>query len=305
MYKRETHSRPERHSGESDVVARAGGPVSTPPVHPPRTVTVDDITVAVQEYGDRDAPSLLVINGTSQSLGFWTETAQIWATALHVVTYDLRGLGGTSRGTGPISSPRLAQDALGLLDALEIDRAHVLGYSLGSATAQELALFAPDRVASLVLQCTWGRTSGFQRAMFTALGHPWKTGDMDAALGSIGLAFSPEALESPELAERMAEMIPLFPSTPEQIAATAEQWDADIAHDSLDRLSAISAPTLVVAGEQDLLTPPGQGEAVAQRIPGAQYHLFRGEGSSHGLGFERAEEFVPLVLDFLKQHAVG
>jgi pimeloyl-ACP methyl ester carboxylesterase len=276
--------------------------LSTPTAHALRTVQVGDIAVAVQEYGEGEP--LLVINGTSQSLGFWTDTAQVWAGSYRVITYDLRGMGGSERGSGDISVASLAADALGLLEALEVDRAHVLGYSLGSAVAQELALAAPDRVASLVLYCTWARTDGFQRAMLTGLAHPWRTGDLEAALGALGVAFSPQLLDSPDFGELIEQLLPLFPSTEQQIRTTAEQWDADLAHDTLDRLGGITAPTLVIAGEQDLLTPPWHGRQVADAIPGARHHLFTGPGSSHALGVERAEEFVPMVLGFLGEHAL-
>src|SRR3954451_12802747 len=269
--------------------------MSTPTIHAPRTVQVGDIAVAVQEYGDGEP--LLVINGTSQSLGFWADMASVWAVRHRVITYDLRGMGGTERGSGEMTVASLAQDALGLLDALEVERTQVLGYSLGSAVAQELALAAPDRVASLVLYCTWARTDGFQRAVITGLAHPLRTGDIEAALGALGNAFSPQLLDSPEFGELVEQLLPLFPSTEQQVRTTVEQWDADLAHDTLDRLGGITAPTLVIAGEQDLLTPPWQGRQVAELIPGAELHMFTGPGSSHALGVERAEEFLPLVQD--------
>ncbi|GAB3358806.1 alpha/beta fold hydrolase [Modestobacter lapidis] len=276
--------------------------MSTPTTSAPRTVQVGDVTVAVQEYGAGDP--LLIINGTSQSLGFWADLGPAWAGQHRVITYDLRGMGGSERGSGEISVASLAADALGLLQALDIERAHVLGYSLGSAVAQELALAAPDRVASLVLYCTWARTDGFQRAMLTALAHPWRTGDLEAALGALGVAFSPQLLDDPAFGELIQELLPLFPSTEGQIRTTAEQWDADLAHDTLDRLGRITAPTLVIAGEQDLLTPPWHGRQVADTIPGARHHLFTGPGSSHALGVERAEEFVPLVAGFLGEQSI-
>jgi pimeloyl-ACP methyl ester carboxylesterase len=277
--------------------------MSTPTSHAPRTVRIGDVAVAVQEYGEGEP--LLVINGTSQSLGFWVDMAGVWAARHRVITYDLRGLGGSERGTGQMSVASLAEDARALLDALEVDRAHVLGYSLGSAVAQELALAAPEKVASLVLYCTWARTDGFQRAMLTALAHPWRTGDLEAALGALGVAFSPQLLDSPDFAELIQQLLPLFPSTEAQIQATADQWDADLAHDTLDRLGQITAPTLVIAGEQDLLTPPWHGRQVADTIPGARHHLFTGPGSSHALGVERAEEFIPMVAEFLGEHAMS
>lgn len=274
--------------------------MSTPTTHPPRTVQVGDIAVAVQEYGDGEP--LLVVNGTSQSLGFWADLVQVWAGDHRVITYDLRGMGGSGRGSGPFTVASLATDALGLLDALEVERTHVLGYSLGSAIAQELVLAAPERVASLVLYCTWARSDGYQRAMMTGLAHPWRTGDLAAALGALGVAFSPQLLDSPEFGALIEELLPLFPSTEQQIRTTAEQWDADLGHDTLDRLGRITAPTLVIAGEQDLLTPPWHGEQVAAAIPGARLEMFTGPGSSHALGVERAAEFVPLVSGFLAEH---
>ncbi|SDY86601.1 Pimeloyl-ACP methyl ester carboxylesterase [Modestobacter sp. DSM 44400] len=276
--------------------------MSAPTIHAPRTVQVGGAAVAIQEYGGGEP--LLIINGTSQSLGFWGETAAVLAASYRVLTYDLRGMGGSERGTGAMSVASLAADARGLMEALEIDRAHVLGYSLGSAVAQELALAAPDRVASLILNCTWARTDGFQRAMLTGLAHPWKTGDLEAALGALGVAFSPQLLDSPEFGGLIEQLLPLFPSTPEQIAACAEQWDADLAHDTLDRLGGITTPTLVIAGEQDLLTPPWHGRQVADTIPGARHELFTGPGSSHALNVERGEEWVPMVLGFLGEHAL-
>ena len=184
--------------------------MTAPTAHPLRKVRVGDIDVAVQEYGQGEP--LLVVNGTSQSLGFWVDAALAWASSYRVITYDLRGMGGSERGSSDISVASLATDAHRLLEALEIERTHVLGYSLGSAIAQELALAAPEQVASLILNCTWARTDGFQRAVLTALAHPWRTGDMEAALTALGIAFSPQLLDSPQFGELVEQLLPLFPA---------------------------------------------------------------------------------------------
>ncbi len=94
-------------------------------------------------------------------------------------------------------------------------------------------------------------------------------------------------------------MLPAFPQDEAQMQVTLEQWDADLAHDTQDRLSGITAPTLVVVGEQDLLTPPWQAKKVADAIQGARYELLTGPGSSHALHLERQDELVELVTDFL------
>ena len=261
------------------------------------------VRLNVKESGEGEP--LLLIMGTSGSLGLWGAVEPPLAEHHRVISFDNRGLGQSERGDGEITMAALARDAAALLDALQIPRAHVMGWSLGSAVAQELALAAPEKVASLVLYATWGRMDGFQRAVLTALRHPWETGDLEAAFTALGMAFSPEALNSPEFEQMLEELLPLFPSTEVQIRTTLEQWGADEAHDTLDRLGSITAPTLVVAGEQDLLTPPWQCEAVAQRIPGAQYRLLTGPGSSHGLMMERTEEFLALVSDFLARLPLG
>jgi pimeloyl-ACP methyl ester carboxylesterase len=176
-----------------------------------------------------------------------------------VISYDHRGIGVSDRGDRPISMASLAEDAAALLGELGVERAHVLGWSLGSTVAQELALHHPDSVATQVLAATWGRTDAYMASVFAGLSHPWRTGHRNVALAALGIAYSPELLNSPEFLPLIQQLEPLFPSSPGQIGTVCEQWDADLAHDSLERLERITAPTLVIAGEQDLLTPACHG----------------------------------------------
>ena len=269
-----------------------------------RTVPVPGgVRLEVTEQGQGEP--LLLICGTSQSHRLWAPLLPALTAEYHVISYDHRGIGNSGRTGGPISMASLAEDAAALLGELSFDRAHVLGWSLGSTVAQELALAHPERVASLVLAATWGRTNAFQASVFTGLSHPWRTGHREVALAALGIAYSPELLDSPEFLPMMQQLEPLFPSTPSQMATVAEQWDADIAHDALDRLDQITAPTLVVSGTQDLLTPPDQGRAVADRIPGARFELVTGPGSSHALLMERPQEFTDLVLDHLSTNPLS
>ena len=100
-------------------------------------------------------------------------------------------------------------------------------------------------------------------------------------------------------------MLPAFPQNEAQMQVTVEQWDADLEFDALDRIGAITAPTLVVVGEQDLLTPPWQARKVAKAIPGARFELVPGPGSSHGMHIERPEDLTKIVTAFLGEHPVG
>lgn len=267
----------------------------------PKIAVRTGVTLNYQISGAGDP--LLLIMGTSGSIGLWGELTARLAERYQVIAFDNRGLGGSDRGEGgPVTVASLAEDASGLLEALEIPRAHVVGWSLGSAVIQELALAHPDQLLSAVLYSTWGRTDGLQRAVMAALRHPYATGDMEAALAVAGLAFSPEILDRPDFADLIAPMVPAFPQGEAQMQVTVEQWDADLAHDTLDRLAGISAPTLVVVGEQDLLTPPRVAKPVADAIPGARYELITGPGSSHALHIERLDDLLATLHSFLGQH---
>jgi pimeloyl-ACP methyl ester carboxylesterase len=245
---------------------------------------------------------LLLIMGTSGSILLWAELVGRLAERYRVITFDNRGLGASERGEGPITVASMAEDASALLEALDIPRAQVMGWSLGSAVVQELALAHPQQVASAVLYATWGRCDGFQRSVLAAFRLPYVVRDMEAALTVAGLAFSPQLLDRPDFEQLLEPMLPAFPQNEDQMAVTVEQWDADLAHDTLDRLGGIQAPTLVVAGEQDLLTPPWQAKAVADAIPGARYELVTGPGSSHCLHIERPDDLVKIATGFIDEN---
>ena len=242
---------------------------------------------------------LLLIMGTTGSIPLWGGFRTALEAKYQVIAFDNRGLGGSERGEGALSVASMAEDASALLEALEIPRAHVLGWSLGSAIAQELALAHPDQVASAVMYATWAGCDGYQRSLLSALRLPYVHRDFENAMAATGLAYSPEMLDRPDLAELMAPSIPALPQTEEQMQVTVEQWDADLAFDSLDRIPTITAPTLVIVGEQDLLTPPRQAKKVADAIPGARFELVTGPGSSHALHVERPDELLTIATEFL------
>jgi pimeloyl-ACP methyl ester carboxylesterase len=129
---------------------------------------------------------LLLVMGTAASLGMWMPVETTLADHFDVVSFDYRGLGDSERGDGPMTVATLAEDARALLDALSIPRAHVLGWSLGSVVAQELALADSERVASLVFYGTWARADGVMTSLMTPLKYPWETGDLATALMTPG-----------------------------------------------------------------------------------------------------------------------
>ncbi len=266
----------------------------------PQTAVRTGVTLNYEISGEGDP--LLLVMGTSGAIPLWGELVPRLAERYRVIAFDNRGLGGSERGEGAISVASMAEDTSALLDALEIPRVHAMGWSLGSAVVQEMALNRPEQVGTAVLHATWGRCDGFQRSVLSALRHPYVTRDMEAVFATAGLAFSPQLLDHPDFAAMLEPLLPAFPQNEEQMQVTVEQWDADLVHDTLDRLGGIAAPTLVIVGEQDLLTPPWQAKKVADAIPGAEYELVTGPGSSHGVHIERPEDVVRIVTGFLDRH---
>ncbi|PJK18251.1 alpha/beta hydrolase [Mycobacterium goodii] len=244
------------------------------------------------------APVIFVC-GTSQSRRLWAPFADRLAATRHVVTYDHRGIGESHRGHGHITVASLADDLSRLISALGYDSIDVLGWSLGSAVAQELAIEHPDQVTSLTLLNTWARTDIYQTAVFSALGQPWRTGDRESALTALGLAFTRAFLNSDAFSAAMAQVEPLFPDSTTAMHAVAEQWWADIQHDTRDRLSTVGAPTLVITADQDLLTPPDLGRDVARLIPSSTLEEFTGPGAGHALVLERPADVAAAVIGFL------
>ncbi len=268
----------------------------------PQTACRTGVRLNYEISGEGDP--LLLVMGTTAAMGLWGEVVPRLSEHFRVIAFDNRGLGGSERGEGAISVASMAEDASALLEALDIPQAHALGWSLGSAVVQELALAHPGQVASAIMYATWARCDAFQLRIITALRLPYAVRDLDAAGIVGGLALSREALDDPEFEHVMKPMEGAFPQNEEQVQVVVEQWDADLAHDTLDRLGRITAPTLVVVGEQDLLTPPWQSKAVADAVPGARFELLTGPGASHALHLERPADLVRLIDDFLADKAL-
>jgi pimeloyl-ACP methyl ester carboxylesterase len=256
--------------------------------------------VSYNDDGDPAAEALVMISGAAGSKDGWGPLVPSLSARYRLISLDCRGLGESDPGAEPVSFEAAADDIAGLLDLLGTGSAHVLGWSWGSVVAQQFALRHPDRLGSLVLWATWPRTDGYLRAVFTGIRYPFAHKDVPTAVTVLGTVFSPDLLDAPEYEQVLAALLPLAPRTETQVRTVVEQWDAGLRHDTTDLLPGITAPTLVVAGELDVLTPPRYGREVAKLVPGARFELFTGPDASHAVGLERPEEFAALLLDFLQ-----
>lgn len=260
------------------------------------TVRVGDIQIFYQDVGEGDP--LLLIMGFGGDHTAWALQMADFAARYRVIAFDNRGVGQTDSPDHPYTTRMMAGDALGLMDALDIDRAHVLGVSMGGMIAQELVLARPDRVRSLHLACTFARPDAYMLALNSA----WR--EMRIGLGrestmrTLGLwLFSPITYtERPELIEVLLQNSLATPY-PQSLAGFLRQGEAVAAHDALDRLSAIRCPTLVSVAEDDILVPPRFAREIVARIPGAELGLVPSAG--HGYFLERPDVFNQLSLDFI------
>ena len=201
----------------------------------------------------------------------------------------------------------MADDAAQLLDVLGIEKAHIGGMSLGSTVSQEFALAYPERVLSLSLHCTWAKSDEWFIRAIETIEYPASMGDVRTYLRfALMWVLSPRFLsERPdEVAAIVSRYIDENPHPPTKEGVLGHT-NADKLHDALERLPKIRARTLVTAGEMDWLVPPRYGEVVARAIPGARYHLFRGDFSSHCACVEMADEWNRVTMDFLAGKDVG
>ena len=236
-----------------------------------------------------DGPPLVLVMGIGYDSSLWM-LAQVPAlsTQFQVILVDNRDAGRSSNADHPYTIGDMADDLAGLLDGLGIQRSHLLGLSMGGMIAQEFALRHADRLDRLVLTGTGAAPA--RSAVDPIQIRAWlkatdATGEVFGGLQFASL-FSTAFLRDHQAVRETAELLASnpYPMSPE---AYGRQADAYRHFDALDRLPGITAPTLVVVGEQDLLTPPWVVLEVAEAIPGARFRVIRGNGSSHLLPIER------------------
>src|SRR5215469_6873717 len=222
-------------------------------------------------------PDVLLIAGLGDPAEAWQFQLDGLADRYRLTAYDNRGMGRTPLPAEPFSVATLADDAAALLRALDVPAAHVAGFSGGSAIAQELALRHPGLVRSLVLTSTWARPDAFLRAVVKFLRWlPEAAPTERAFLEAFYLwIYTPRAHDDGTV-DKLIEEALAFPYKP-STEAIQRSLDAFAAHDTAGRLAGIAAPTLVLAGGLDMITPPRHGQAVADGIPGAHFEVLAEE----------------------------
>jgi pimeloyl-ACP methyl ester carboxylesterase len=250
-------------------------------------VKAGGIDLWVERRGE--GPDVLLICGLGDPAEAWQPQLDGLADRYRITAFDNRGVGRTPLSGGPLSPATMADDAAALLQALEIQSAHVAGFSMGSAIAQELALRHAGLVRSLVLVSTYARPEALFRSQFELWRWLAEVAPSERAFfeAIFTWVYTPRA-HADGWVDQVVEEALAFPHQ-QSIEGFQAQVDACLAHDTSDRLPQITAPTLVVAGEFDILLPPRLGQAVAAAIPNARFDVWPGE--AHQPFQEVPEEF--------------
>ncbi len=224
-----------------------------------------------------DGPDVLLIAGLGDPAEAWQFQLDGLADRYHVIAFDNRGAGRVPLPEEPLSPATMADDAASLLRALEVPRAHVAGFSMGSAIAQELALRHPDLVRSVVLVGTYARPDALFRSQLNFWRWLPEAAPSERAFfeAFFTWVYTPRA-HADGTVEQIVEEALAFPHQ-QSVEAFQAQVDVCLAHDTADRLSQIAAPTLVLASELDTILPPRFGQFVAAEIPDARFEVMSGE----------------------------
>jgi 3-oxoadipate enol-lactonase len=251
---------------------------------------VDGVVLHYRLDGPEDAPVLLLSNSLGATLDMWLPQLDAFTRHFRVLRYDSRGHGQSAVPPGPYGMDQLTDDVVGLLDAVGVGRVHYCGLSMGGMVGQALALRAPERLDRLVLCNT-----------AALIGPPELWDSRVAAVAAGGTAVLVSVLDR----WFTAEFRQRFPDRVEPFAKMLRETNplgyiaccrAVQNHDLRFSLSAIRAPTLVVAGTGDVATPPAAGRFLVEAIPGAEYLELP---AAHLSNVEAADAFTTNVSAFL------
>jgi 3-oxoadipate enol-lactonase len=260
-------------------------------------VKVGDVSIYYEMHGDGEC--LVLISGMGGNTTMWQWAIPIFSPKFRMVTFDARGSGQSDKPDIPYTMEMMADDLAELLDAIDIDAAHILGLSMGGMIAQHFALSYSKRVKSLILGCT---SCGGPRVTMLCP-EVMKVYDMfrvskltpqEFITESVRLGYTQDFLhKNPGLVQQTTAAMTEHP-------IPADVWihyvQALMNHDTFDYLSEIKAPTLVIHGDGDRCVPVENARILAARIPRSELVIFKNTGHMFA---EEGREFVRAILEFL------
>lgn len=242
---------------------------------------------------------VLFVSGLNGAGAYWREQIPSFSKRFEAVSFDHRGVGQSDHSRISYTIERLADDVVRLMDALAIDRAHVVGHSAGGAIAQVLAVEHPERLASIVVAASWTKADAYFRRLFALRKEILARLGPTTYLQAATLLFYPPfwvARNNEKLRQLEAQALATF-SPPDVVLS---RIDAVLAFDRTADLARIRTPALIVAAHDDVMTPAYFSEELARLIPGAEAKFFAQGG--HCFTQVMSREFNQAVLPFLEAH---
>jgi pimeloyl-ACP methyl ester carboxylesterase len=264
--------------------------------------SVGDLSIAYEIHGTGDP--VLMINGIGAPRGAWGLQVPFISERYQTITFDNRDVGETGPGTTTerYGTDQFAVDAAGLLDCLGIERAHIVGASMGGCIAQQFAILFPERTQSVTIICSWATVE----PRLDELWEQWEglfqdRGPVERARTTWLWVFTHRVYREAGFLEGLLEGERANPN-PQTREMYLRQSHAARIHELLKRLPSITAPAHVTCGEEDIFTPPRYSVEIANAIPGARFTEMPEVG--HGMFWEATDAFNSLVRDFIEEHPI-
>ncbi len=266
-------------------------------------VKTNGIEMHYEERGTGEP--VICIMGITAPGTVWDAHASHWEKSFRCVIGDNRGVGQTDKPVGPYTTAMMADDYAGLMDALGIKKAHVVGCSMGGAIAQQLALRHPAKVRSVVLMCTWARLDRFGVATFEHLKTLKASVRPEEMMKYVQmLIFAKGHWDDDENYANLQQGLQDAATNPapQPLHALEGQAAACISHHTLADLKNLTAPALIIGGKDDIFTPRWMAEELAAHLPNNELHLF--DGAGHAFHWERLDGFNERSTAFMKKHPI-
>lgn len=258
-------------------------------------IRVGDIEMYYEVHGQ--GTPLVHIGGLAGDARTWARQIEHLSKHYKVLAFDNRGTGRSDCPEVPYSTRLFAQDTIGLMDAVGIGAAHVLGISMGGAIAQEVALNYPGRVLSLIINCSFAKMDRYgARTLENIMGVYKAQGPQEAARHFVLYFYTLPYFNTHK--DAVDEKERNLGDARRPAHAFIQSTMACLNHDSRSRLPSVKVPTLVNAGSEDLMCSPGCSQEIARLVPGAKYKEY--PDSSHFFLSEHFEEAMADILAFLK-----
>jgi 3-oxoadipate enol-lactonase len=262
----------------------------------PYARATDGIRLHYEVLGRSGSTPVLMIQGLGADKHGWDMQRYVLALRYRVIALDNRGAGRSDKPFGHYTLEQMAADAISVLDDAGVDRAHVVGASMGGAISQIVGLRYPERVMSLTLACTACRNHPWRRELLSS----WATTASERGMG----VMASEAARWVIGPRSFRRLLPAFGWLgPLAMGRTTHAFVAqvrailDVDESVAEQLEQVDLPTLVVVGNQDILTPRGDSEEIADRMPNAELVVI--SGAAHGFMVEHASTFNKVLSEFL------